>query len=140
MAPSLTSRSNIMMVNGVPGAFSSVNGTMVVEEQGDKVIATVTIPEGDLTAAQIRLNFDDTRLTFDSVKTDSGNTSTNFAKLTENRINFGSINTLDEKLTETTYTVTFIKKTTINGVTGLVILTSTDAADSNADRVQLNIQ
>ena len=141
-APSLTgrSRSNVMMINGVPGALSTVDGTMVVEEQGDKVIATVTIPEGDLTAAQIRLNFDDTRLTFESVKTDSGNTSTNFAKLTENRINFGSINTLEEKLTETTYTVTFTKKTTINGVTGLVILTSTDAADSNADRVQLNIQ
>ena len=140
MAPSLTSRSNIMMVNGVAGAFSTVNGTMIVEEQADKVIAKVTIPEGDLTAAQIRLNFDDTRLTFESVKTDSGNTSTNFAKLTENRINFGSINTLDEKLTETTYTVTFTKKTTINGVTGLVILTSTDAADSNAKRVQLNIE
>lgn len=139
-APSISGRSNIMMINGVPGAFSTVDGTMVVEEQGEKVIATVTIPEGDLTAAQIRLNFDDTRLTFDSVKTDSGNTTTNFAKLVNNRINFGSINTLDEKLTETTYTVTFTKKTQVNGITGLVIITSTDAADSNAERVQLNIQ
>jgi len=139
-APSISGRSNIMMINGVPGAFSTVDGTMVVEENGDKVIATVTIPEGDLTAAQIRLNFDDTRLTFDSVKTDSGNTTTNFAKLVDNRINFGSINTLDEKLTETTYTVTFTKKTQVNGITGLVIITSTDAADSNAERVQLNIQ
>lgn len=141
-APSLTGRSrfNVMMINGVPGALSTIDGTMVVEEQGEKVIATVTIPEGDLTAAQIRLNFDDTRLTFDSVKTDSGNTTTNFAKLVDNRINFGSINTLDEKLTETTYTVTFTKKTQVNGITGLVIITSTDAADSNAERVQLNIQ
>jgi hypothetical protein len=117
-----------------------VNGNLLIEEQGDKVVATITIPEGNLTAAQIRLNFDDTRLTFDSVKTDSGNTATNFAKLVDNRVNFGSINMLDEKLTETTYTVTFNKKGIVNGVTGLIVLTNTDAADTNADRVILNIQ
>jgi len=132
--------SNISSFDGVPDAQFSVNGTIVVEEQADKVIATVVIPEGDLSASQIRLNFDDSRLEFTSVKTDSGNTSTNFAKLVDNRINFGSINTLGEKLTKVTYTVTFTKKTTINGVTGLVVLTATDAADANANRVQLKIQ
>ena len=117
-----------------------VNGNLLIEEQEDKVIATITIPEGDLTAAQIKLNFDNTRLTFDSVQTDSGNTSTNFAKLENNRVNFGSINMLDEKLTQTTYTVIFSKIGLINGVTGLITLTNTDAADDNADRVELNIQ
>ena len=132
--------SNISMFDGVPGAQFTVNGTIVIEENGEKVIATVVVPEGDLSASQIRLNFDDTRLDFESVKTDSGNTATNFAKLVDNRINFGSINTLGEKLTKVTYTVTFIKKSPINGITGLVILTATDAADMNANRVQLKIQ
>ena len=74
------------------------------------------------------------------MQTDSGNTSTNFAKLENNRVNFGSINMLDEKLTQTTYTVIFSKIGLINGVTGLITLTNTDAADDNADRVELNIQ
>ena len=47
---------------------------------------------------------------------------------------------LDEKLTQTTYTVIFSKIGLINGVTGLITLTNTDAADDNADRVELNIQ
>ena len=111
----------------------------MLNEKGDNVIATISIPESDLSAAQIRLNFDDTRLTFDSVQADSGNTTTNFAKLTENRVNFGSINTMGEAMSETTYTVTFSKKTEINGVTGLVVLTSTDASDTDSVRVQLNI-
>jgi len=119
---------------------ATVNGTIVVEEQGDKVVAKITIPEGDLTAAQIKLSFDDTRLTFDSVKTASGNTTTNFAKLSDNRVNFGSINMLDDKLTEVVYEVTFSKKGAIEGTTGLIILTNTDASDSNADRVELKIQ
>ena len=119
---------------------ATVDGTIVISESGDKVIAKITIPEGDLTATQIRLTFDDTRLTFDTVKTASGNTATNFAKLNENRINFGSINTLGNKLTEVVYEVTFTKKGAIDGTTGLIILTNTDAADSEANRVELKIQ
>ena len=119
---------------------ATVDGTIVISESGDKVVAKITIPEGDLTATQIRLTFDDTRLTFDTVKTASGNTTTNFAKLNENRINFGSINMLDTKLTEVVYEVTFTKKGAIDGTTGLIILTNTDAADSNANRVELKIQ
>lgn len=121
-------------------AAATVNGTMIIEEQGDKVVAKITIAESNLTAAQIRLTFDDTRLTFDSVQTDTGNTTTNFAKLVDNRVNFGSINMLDETLDASTYTVTFSKKGIVNGVTGLITLTNTDAADTNADRVNLNIQ
>ena len=138
--PAYSSRSTVNMFTGVGGAqIDLVEGTLIVEEQGDNVIATISIPESDLSAAQIRLNFDDTRLTFDSVQADSGNTTTNFAKLTENRVNFGSINTMGEAMSETTYTVTFSKKTEINGVTGLVVLTSTDASDTDSVRVQLNI-
>ena len=47
---------------------------------------------------------------------------------------------MSDPLSETKYTVTFSKKTQLNGVTGLIILTSTDAADIDAKRVQLNIQ
>tara|TARA_B100001564_G_C20669339_1_gene685319 strand:- start:2981 stop:4810 length:1830 start_codon:yes stop_codon:yes gene_type:complete len=138
--PAYSSRSTVNMFTGVGGAqIDLVEGTLIVEEQGDNVIATISIPESNLSAAQIRLNFDDTRLTFDSVQADSGNTTTNFAKLTENRVNFGSINTMGEAMSDTTYTVTFSKKTEINGVTGLVVLTSTDASDMDAVRVQLNI-
>lgn len=117
-----------------------VNGNLLIEEQGDKVVAKITVPESNLTAAQIRLTFDNTRLTFDSVQTDTGNTTTNFAKLVDNRVNFGSINMLDDTLDASTYTVTFSKKGIVNGVTGLIVLTNTDAADTNADRVILNIQ
>jgi hypothetical protein len=46
---------------------------------------------------------------------------------------------MGEAMSDTTYTVTFSKKTEINGVTGLVVLTSTDASDMDAVRVQLNI-
>lgn len=140
-ASSPSGRSTVNMFTGVGGAqIDLVNGTMTVEEQGSKVVATISIPESNLSAAQIRLNFDDSRLSFDSVKADSGNTTTNFAKLTENRVNFGSINTMGESMSDTTYTVTFDKTVETNGVTGLIILTSTDASDMDAVRVQLNIE
>jgi len=140
-ASSPSGRSTVNMFTGVGGAqIDLVNGTMIVEEDGDKVVATISIPESNLSAAQIRLNFDDSRLSFDSVKADSGNTTTNFAKVTENRVNFGSINTLGDSMSDTTYTVTFSKTAQINGVTGLIILTSTDASDMDAVRVQLNIE
>ena len=141
MAPSISGRSTVNMFTGVGGAqIDLVNGTMIVEEDGDNVVATISIPESNLSAAQIRLNFDDSRLSFDSVKADSGNTTTNFAKVTDNRVNFGSINTLGDSMSDTTYTVTFNKTAQINGVTGLIILTSTDASDMDAVRVQLNIE
>jgi len=117
----------------------TVEGTLNVVEQGDNVIATITIPEGSLTATQIKLTYDDTRLSFESVETSSGNTTTNFAKHSENRVNFGSINMLDATLPQVTYKVKFNKLGQLNGVTGLVILTNTDAADNNADRVELKI-
>ena len=117
----------------------TIEGTLNVVEQGEDVIATITIPEGSLTAAQIKLTYDDTRLSFESVETSSGNTTTNFAKHSENRVNFGSINMLDATLPQVTYKVKFNKLAELNGVTGLVILTNTDAADNNADRVELKI-
>ena len=140
-APSISGRSTVNMFTGVGGAqVDLVEGTMIVEEDGDNVKATITIPDSNLSAAQLRLNFDDTRLNFESVQTNSSNTTTNFAKLTENRVNFGSINTMGDSISETIYTVTFSKITEINGVTGLIILTSTDASDMDAVRVQLNIE
>ena len=140
-APSISGRSTVNMFTGVGGAqVDLVEGTMIVEEDGDNVVATISIPESNLSAAQIRLNFDDTRLSFETVQTNSSNTTTNFAKLTENRVNFGSINTMGDSIAETVYTITFSKKTEINGVTGLIVLTSTDASDMDAVRVQLNIQ
>ena len=119
---------------------ATVNGDMVVTEADGKVVATITIPESDLTATQIKLAYDDTRLTFESVQANSGNTATNFARHTVDRINFGSINMLDNILPQVEYKVIFSPKQALDGVTGLIVLTNTDAADSNADRVELKIQ
>jgi len=103
-APSISGRSTVNMFTGVGGAqVDLVEGTMIVEEDGDNVKATITIPDSNLSAAQLRLNFDDTRLSFESVQTNSSNTTTNFAKLTENRVNFGSINTMGNSIEETIY-------------------------------------
>lgn len=119
---------------------ATVNGNIVITEADGKVVATITIPEGDLTATQIKLTYDDTRLTFESVQANSGNTTTNFARHTGDRINFGSINMLDNILPQVEYKVVFSPKQALDGVTGLIVLTNTDAADSNADRVELKIQ
>ena len=117
--------------------FSSFN----VVEQDDKVIATILLPNTtDLSAAQYRLTYDDTRLEFVSVETDSGNESTNFAKHTENRINVGSINMIGGKLDDTKYQVIFTKKQTLNGVAGLIAVTNTDGANAEAERVEIKIE
>ena len=112
-----------------------------VVEQDDKVVATILLPNTtDLSAAQYRLTYDDTRLEFVSVETDSGNESTNFAKHTENRINVGSINMIDGKLDDTKYQVIFTKKQPIQGVAGLVVITNTDGANTEAERVEIKIE
>ena len=112
-----------------------------VVEDGDRVIATILLPNAtDLSAAQYRLTYDDTRLEFASVETDSGNESTNFAKHTENRINVGSINMIGGKLDDTKYQVIFTKKQTLNGVAGLITITNTDGANDKAERVEIKIE
>ena len=112
-----------------------------VVEDGDRVIATILLPNTtDLSAAQYRLTYDDTRLEFASVETDSGNESTNFAKHTENRINVGSINMIGGKLDDTKYQVIFTKKQMLNGVAGLITITNTDGANDKAERVEIKIE
>lgn len=112
-----------------------------VLDEGETVVATILLPNTtDLSAAQYRLTYDNTRLEFLSVETDSGMESTNFAKHTGNNINVGSINMLEGKLANTKYVVTFSKKTTLEGVAGLVIVTNTDGANTEAERVEIKIE
>lgn len=112
-----------------------------VTEQDDQVVATILLPNTTrLTAAQYRLTFDDTRLEFDTIETTSGSQSTNFVKQTDNNINVGSINMLDGRLEDTVYKIIFNKKQPLSGVAGLIVVTNTDGANTDAERVEIKIE
>lgn len=108
----------------------------IIEQVDNKVEATFTIPETDLAGLQFVVKYDDTRLVFDSVEFNTGNTSTNFATNHLPIVNFGSVNQDGSTIEAGTYKLIF-NANNINGTTGLISVLATDGADSNANRVNI---
>ena len=71
---------------------SFINADYSVALEDGKVVATLEILSNTTAALQLKLDFDNTRLTFEEVIFNVGNTSTNFATAESNRVNVGVIN------------------------------------------------
>lgn len=133
----LSSRSNSTNKNSLKQA----TGSFVTELVDGKVIVTIQLPiEIDLAAAQVKLRYDTEKLIFDQAEIDTGNTTTNFAKHTKGYLNIGGINLEKTKIENGTIKITFSPIVTITNTIGLVSITNSDAADMDAERVNLKLQ
>jgi hypothetical protein len=107
-----------------------------------KVVVNVGLSVNGLSGSEYKIGYDDSKLTFDNVTFDTGNTMTNFSTHKDNIITFGSIDktgvsTLKQGIP---YKLTFTPKVPLTNSSGLIFTYFAEAVDKDANKVNLKIQ
>ena len=135
--PSVTRQTATETKTGV--ATSKVNVTSKID--GDKFIVELVLTSEELVASQYKVLFDETRLTFNEVKFDTGNETTNFAFADNKLINFGSINQQKKAIKkDAKYTITFTKEASVTSPAGLFSIRNSDAANLKGELIILEFE
>jgi len=116
-----------------------INGEWSTAMEDGKVVATLRLNSNDVSALQLKVDYDNTILTFDEAVFNTGNTVTNFASETNGRVNLGSIEQNGGEIeTGDVFKVYFTGNVT--SPVGLVSIFNTDAANTDGNRLILNLQ
>ena len=108
--------------------------------EGDEVVTELTLTSDQVAGFQLKLNYDTTRLTFDRVRFETGNTTTNFAyKADDGRINVGSLQQEATAL-ENGAKVKVYFTGQVTSPVGTVTIFNTDAVNTEGKRLILNLQ
>ena len=103
------------------------------------MVATLEILSSDTSALQIKLDYDNTRLAFEEVVFDTGNTTTNFGSAKNGRVNLGSINSNGEAIPQNS-TIKVVFAGNVDSTIGLVNIFNTDAASTSGLQQILKLQ
>lgn len=143
------SHSSPLQTNSAAKTFSTLSTTTKTAETSistsivnGKVIVNVGLNALGLAGAEYKIGYDDTKLTFDNVNFDTGNTVTNFSTHKDNIITFGSLDKTGASTLKqgVPYKLTFTPKAPLNNTSGLIFTYFAEAVDTNANKVNLNIQ
>jgi len=117
-------------------AFIDVNTAIVDGE----VVTTLQLTSEQVAGFQLKLNYDTTRLTFDKVEFNTGQTVTNFAQQADDgRINLGSIQQEANAIANGS-TVKIYFTGQVTSPVGTVTIFNTDAVNTEGKRLILNLQ
>jgi hypothetical protein len=107
-----------------------------------KVIVSAGLQTSGLVGAEYKIGYDDSKLTFDSIVFDTGNTVTNFSTHNENIITFGSMDKTGTSTIKpgTPYKLIFTPKSQLTNTSGLIFTYFAEAVDPKSNKVILNIQ
>ena len=122
---------------------NEINASIITEIVGDSVYAYVTIdPLGqELVGTQLQLNYDNSLLKFGNVSYKTKGSPTNYGTDKGTYINFGSLITDGGILDNTTeYKITFITKTKLDNVLGLISVYFTDAVNKAGTTLKIRMQ
>jgi hypothetical protein len=110
--------------------------------ENGKVVLSTNLSKQDLAGLQVILQYDKTRLSFDSVVFNTGNTITNFSTHNDNRITFGSIDQIGSSKIKAgeTYKLIFTPKVTLNNTSGLFFTVLSDAVDVKGNKINLTVE
>ena len=115
--------------------------SFVSKIEGDQFVVEISTNDENLSAAQFKVKFDETRLTFNEVVFDTGNLTTNFAFAGNDIINIGSINQQRDSLKkESKYIIKFDKANNVTSPAGLVSINNYDAANLNGELIILEFE
>ena len=115
--------------------------SFVSKIEGDQLLVEIKTNDENLSAAQFKVKFDNTRLTFNEVVFDTGNLTTNFAFAGDDIINMGSINQQRDSLKkESKYIIKFDKANNVTSPAGLVSINNYDAANLNGELIILEFE
>ena len=120
-------------------AESFVDAIYTVGLEDGKVVATLEILSNDTSALQLKLDYDNTRLAFEEVVFDTGNTTTNFGSAKNGRVNLGSINSNGEAIPENS-TIKVVFGGDVDSTIGLVNIFNTDATSITGLQQILKLQ
>ena len=147
-ASSLTARSNnnytissapVMSYGQQILADGIIQGEWSTAIEDGKVVATLRLLSTEVTALQLKVDYDNTVLTFEEAVFNTGNTVTNFASETNGRVNLGSIEQNGGEIdTGDVFKIYFAGNVT--SPVGLVSIFNTDAANTDGNRLILNLQ
>jgi len=147
-ASSLTARSNnnytissapVMSYGQQVMADGIIQGEWSTAIEDGRVVATLRLLSTEVTALQLKVDYDNTILTFDEAVFNTGNTVTNFASETNGRVNLGSIEQNGGEIdTGDVFKIYFAGNVT--SPVGLVSIFNTDAANTDGNRLILNLQ
>jgi hypothetical protein len=116
-----------------------IQGEWSTAIEDGKVVATLKLNSSEVSALQLKVDYDNTILTFEEAVFDTGNTVTNFASETNGRVNLGSIEQNGGEIeTGDVFKVYFSGNVT--SPVGLVSIFNTDAANTDGYRLILNLQ
>ncbi len=116
-----------------------IEGEWSTAIENGKVVATLKLNSTDVSALQLKVDYDNTVLTFEEAVFNTGNTVTNFASETNGRVNLGSIEQNGGEIeTGEVFKVYFTGNVT--SPVGLVSIFNTDAANTDGYRLILNLQ
>ena len=116
-----------------------INGEWSTAIEDGKVVATLKLNSTEVTALQLKVDYDNTVLTFEEAVFNTGNTVTNFASETNGRVNLGSIEQNGGEIeTGDVFKIYFTGNVT--SPVGLVSIFNTDAANTDGYRLILNLQ
>lgn len=146
-ASSLTARSNNYTVLSAPQmsygqqimADGIIQGEWSTAIEDGRVVATLKLNSTEVTALQLKVDYDNTVLTFDEAVFNTGNTVTNFASETNGRVNLGSIEQNGGEI-ETGEVFKVYFSGNVTSPVGLVSIFNTDAANTDGQRLILNLQ
>ena len=116
-----------------------INGEWSTAMEDGKVVATLRLNSNDVSALQLKVDYDNTILTFDEAVFNTGNTVTNFASETNGRVNLGSIEQNGGEI-ETGEVFKIYFTGNVTSPVGLVSIFNTDAANTDGYRLILNLQ
>jgi hypothetical protein len=110
--------------------------------ENGKVVLTTDLSKEDLAGLQVILQYDNTRLSFDNIVFNSGNTITNFSTHKDNKITFGSIDQLGNSKIKTgePYKLIFTPNVSLTNTSGLFYIVLSDAVDSNGNKINLKVE
>ena len=116
-----------------------IQGEWSTAIEDGKVVATLRLLSTEVSALQLKVDYDNTVLTFEEAVFNTGNTVTNFASETNGRVNLGSIEQNGGEIeTGEVFKVYFTGNVT--SPVGLVSIFNTDAANVDGNRLILNLQ
>ncbi len=121
---------------------SEINAYIISEVINNKVIVTITLDplQEAVVGTQFQLNYDNTKLKFETVEFKTKGNPTNYGNNRGNFINIGSLITNGAGILDNTteYKIIFTLLNNTIDILGLTSISKTDAVNSNG--IQLNIK
>jgi len=137
----MSTSSNIVMAYQTKAAETAKLSVTSTLENG-KVILTTNLTKENLAGLEVIMNYDESKLTLESLIFDAGSTITNFKTNKDGRLTFGSIDQVKTARikTGTPYKLIFTPKVQLTNTAGLFYFVLSDAVDAKGNKIDLIVE